>query len=184
MHLRNEILKEHSRENSLRIAAWIGGHPERIAALTELFLHDEYRVVQRAAWILSMVAEKHPAQLQPHLEQMVDRMGHPGIPVAVKRNVVRILQFLPIPPALQGAVMDYCFRFLEDPQETVAVRAFSMTVLANLAPQYPDIKNEIVLLIEDQLREGASPGFKSRAKKTLAQLEGLSGLKRKRAGKT
>ncbi|RPE08332.1 hypothetical protein EGT74_14860 [Chitinophaga lutea] len=170
MHLRNDILKEHSRENTLRIAKWIGNKPDRVTALMELFLHDEYRVVQRAAWILSHVAEKHPALVEPHLHQMVDRMGHPGIPVAVKRNVVRILQFLPVPENLQGPVMDYCFRFLEDPQETVAVRAFSMTVLANLAEQYPEIRNEIVLLIEDQLREGATPGFKSRGKKTLARL--------------
>ncbi|WP_343703042.1 hypothetical protein [Chitinophaga sp.] len=179
MHLREEILKENSRAQTLRIAHWVGKDPERTAALAHLFLHDEYRVVQRAAWILSYVASSHPSLLQPHLPQMVARMGDPGIPVAVKRNVVRILQFMTVPEALQGPVMDYCFRFLEDPAETIAVRAFSMTVLANLAQQYPDIRHEIILLIEEQLREGASPGFRSRAKKTLAQLEKLGKKERR-----
>ncbi len=123
-----------------------------MAELVDLFLHDEYRVVQRAAWPLSLVAEKYPEMVAPHLEVMVRRMDDPGIPVSVKRNVVRVLQFLEVPEPLHGRVMDVCFRFLEDPQEKVAVRAFSMTVLANLAKTYPDIRQEIVLLIEDQLR--------------------------------
>lgn len=171
MNLREEILQEHSKENSLRIAGWIGHHASRMKQLTELFLHDEYRVVQRAAWIMSIVAEKQPQLLTPHLHAMVNRMGDEGIPVAVKRNVVRVLQHLEIPEDLQGPVMDYCFRFLEDQQETVAVKAFSMTILARLAKLYPDIKQEIVLLIEDLLREGATPGIVSRGKRTLKELE-------------
>lgn len=182
MHLRNEILKENSRDQTLAITKWVGDKPDRVAALVDLFLHDEYRVVQRAAWVLSYVAEKHPGLVQPHLEKMVNRMGDAGIPAAVKRNVVRVLQFMPIPENLQGPVMDYCFRFLEDPKETIAVRAFSMTVLANLAQQYPEIKNEIILLIEDQLREGASPGIRSRGKKTLAQLAGANKKTKKKNG--
>ncbi len=164
------LLDAHSRVQAEAIAAYIGRSEERMGELIELFLHDEYRVVQRAAWPLSLVAEQHPELVAPHLEAMVLRMDDAGIPVSVKRNVVRVLQFLDIPERLHGRVMDVCFRMLEDPEETIAVRAFSMTVLANLAKTYPEIKNEIVLLIEDQLREGATPGFRSRAKKTLQEL--------------
>ncbi|WP_343307647.1 hypothetical protein AAHN97_10990 [Chitinophaga niabensis] len=174
MNLRSQILSEGSKENALKVVHWIGNDPERFRSLMDIFLHDEYRVVQRASWVMSIVAEEQPALVKPHLKAMVDRMGDADIPVAVKRNVVRVLQFIPVPKKLQGPVMDYCFRFLEDPQETVAVRVFSMTVLANLAQQYPEIKNEIILLIEDQLREGALPAFKSRGKKTLKLLQAKS----------
>ena len=170
MHLRNEILAENSRAHSLKIAAWIGSDPARLAQLVELFLHDEYRVVQRAAWILSFVAQKHPELMQPHLPAMVKRMEDEGIPVAVKRNVTRVLQFLPIPPALHGPVMHRCFELLANPEETIAVRAFSTTVLANLAKDYPDIRNEIRLVLQDQLLHQPSPGFASRAKKILKML--------------
>ncbi|GAA0561246.1 hypothetical protein [Chitinophaga japonensis] len=66
--------------------------------------------------------------------------------------------------------MHHCFELLADPQETVAVRACSMTVLANLAKDYPDIRNEIRLLVEDQLQHSPSPGFISRARKVLKAL--------------
>jgi hypothetical protein len=170
MHLRSQILQENSRAHTLKIAAWVSRDPARLAQLVDLFLHDEYRVVQRAAWILSYVAQKQPEWMQPHLPAMVKRMEDSGIPVAVKRNVTRVLQFLPIPPALHGQVMNHCFELLVNPEETIAVRAFSMTVLANLAKEYPDIRNEIRLVLEDELQHQPSPGFASRAKKVLKML--------------
>jgi len=58
MNLREQLLLEHSKTNSELITKWIGKNKSRFSELMQLFLHDEYRVVQRAAWVLSMVAEK------------------------------------------------------------------------------------------------------------------------------
>lgn len=167
MELLPEILREHSREQALKIARWIGNNPKRFEQLMLLFLQGEYRVVQRSAWIISMVAENHPALIAPHLHQMVKRLKDEGIPVAVKRNVIRVLQFIPIPEDLHGEVMNICFEFLSDPQETIAVRCFSITVLDNLAKAYPEIKQEILLIVSDQLQHSPSAGFKSRARRVL-----------------
>lgn len=171
MDLRTAILAEHSRTQSLYIAGWIGNNASRFRQLMQLFLEDEYRVVQRSAWIIGFVAMKHPALLAPHLPAMVARMDDAGTPAAVKRNVLRILQYVSIPATLQGAVMNSCFRFLEDPEEPVAVKAFSMSILAGLAKDYPDIKNEIRLLVEDQLETNPTPGIRSRAKKVLKAIQ-------------
>ncbi|MFT3946227.1 MAG: hypothetical protein QM763_04560 [Agriterribacter sp.] len=51
----------------------------------------------------------------------------------------------------------------------VSVKAFSLTVLANLANQYPEIIPELKLIIEDQLPHETA-AFKSRAQKILKQL--------------
>jgi len=39
--------------------------------------------------------------------------------------------------------MDICFRCVASPKEAVAVKAFSLTVLGNLAKLYPEILPEI-----------------------------------------
>ena len=171
MDLRSEILAEHSRAQTLRIAAWIGHDASRFNQLMQLFLQDEYRVVQRAAWVVRLVADKHPLLIAPHLPAMVARMEEKGIPVAVKRNVLGVLQDVSIPEALHGPVMNCCFAFLEDPLETIAVKVFSMTVLAHLAKEYPDIKNEIRLLIEEQLESNPTPGIRSKARKVLKEIQ-------------
>lgn len=170
MDLRTEILKEHSRAQSEKIAKWIGKDEKRFARFMHLFLHDAYRVVQRAASVLSIIADSDYMMVEPYLEPMVKRMNEPGVHVAVKRNVLRILQFIEIPEALHGDVMNTCFELLADPKETIAVRAFSMTVLANLSKTYPDIKQELKAIILDELEHEPSAGFKARAKKILATL--------------
>jgi len=168
--IRAAILEEHSKAQSTLIANYIGDDKKRFKTLVQLFLHDEYRVVQRAAWIISLVAEKHPELVASHLPAFAARMQEPGLPVAVKRNVVRILQHIAIPESLEAPVMNACFEFLADPKETVAVRCFSMTVLGNLARKYPEIKQELVSIVEDQLEQGATAGFRARAKAVLRAL--------------
>jgi hypothetical protein len=164
MDLRSEILKEHSKKQAMKIADWIGNDARKFALLVNLFLKDEYRVVQRAAWIVSIVADNHSELIVPHLATMMKRMQQQGLPIAVRRNVVRVLQNVNIPEKLHGAVMDACFGFLSDPKETIAVRCFSMTVLANMAKNYPEIKGELQTVIENVLQHKTSAGLRARAK--------------------
>lgn len=171
MDLRNAILEEHSKEQTDKIARWIGCNEQRFGQLLQLFLHDEYRVVQRAAWALRTVADKYPQLLMPHLDAVIARLNEAGIPVAVKRNVVAVLQQVVIPEPLHGEVMNACFAFLENPKETIAVKAHAMTILANLAKVYPDIKNEIAIILHDLLEHEPSAGIRSRAQKVLKQLD-------------
>ena len=64
--------------------------------------------------------------------------------------------------------MNICFDYVADVKEAVAVKAFALTVLGNLAKDHSDIIPEIKLLIEEQLpRQTAA--FKSRAKRLLKQ---------------
>ena len=171
MNLREAILKEHSKAQALKIADWVGNNEKHFALLMHLFLKDEYRVVQRSAWIVSMVADRHPSLLHSHFNAMVKRMEEQNLPVAVKRNVIRILQDIPIPKKLQGAIMDICFHFLSDPKEAIAVRCFSMTVLANLSKDHREIKNVLNSVVKWALEEKPSAGFRARARKILKEID-------------
>src|SRR5262245_37174358 len=152
MNLREEILKEHSRRQALKITAWVGRDKKRFHELVDLFLHDEYRVVQRGAYPLSMIAEKQPELAEANAHLLVKRLNDKDTHVAVRRNVIRILQFIKIPKKLHAEVMNFCMQYLTDPNETVAVRCFSMTVLGRLAEQYPEIKNEVELAIHAAMK--------------------------------
>lgn len=170
MDLRSEILKEHSKVQAEKIVKWVGNNPQRFAELMHLFLTDVYRVVQRAAWPVGIIGEKRPALIMPYLGQMVARITDAGVPVAVKRNVIRLLQFADIPEELHGQVMNICFDLLADTNETIAVRVFSMSVLAQLAKTYPEIKQELITIIEDTLEHEPAAAFIARSKMVLKQL--------------
>lgn len=149
-NLREEILKEHSKAQCTAIVNWVGASQQRFDELFKLFLSDEYRVVQRAAWPVSYCVQAHPAFIKKHWAALIKNLGKPRLHNAVKRNSVRLLQDIAIPEKYQGSIMDICFNYLQSPTEAVAVKAFSLTVLANLAKQYPEILPEIKLIIEDQ----------------------------------
>ncbi len=165
MKIREEILKEHSRTQAEKIASYIGENEIRFAELMKLFFGNTYRVTQRAAWIVSICTERNPFLIEPFLSKMVNNLER-EVHDAVKRNTLRIFQSIELPKKLWGKTVNICFRFLIDADEPIAVKVFAMTVLSNICKYEPELKNELKLVLEDQL-ENASAGFKSRAQKVL-----------------
>ena len=170
MHLRNQILKEHTKQNCNEIVQWIGNDVSRFNQLFDLFLHDEHRVTQRAAWPMSYCVIAHPEFMQNNFDQLIKNLQKQNIHDSIKRNTVRLLQLIKIPDEQEGAVMEICFNYVESPTEAVAIKAFALTVLGKLAKKYPQIIPEIKLLIADQLPHQTA-AFKVRAKKLLKEFE-------------
>ncbi len=169
MDLRKTILKEHTKINCTRIVKWIGSDQQRFNKLFDLFLNDEYRVVQRAAWPLSYAVQSHPELIKNNFARLIQNVKKPTVPDAVKRNTVRLLQDVAIPKKFQGDIMNLCFDYILSPTEKPAVKAFSLTILENLSKQYPEIKQELKTVIEDRW-DYETASFKARAKKILKGL--------------
>lgn len=153
-----------------KIVAYIGEDKTRFNELMDAFLEGNYRVTQRAAWPLSYATQKHPHLIKPYLKKIILNLKKPGIHDAVKRNTVRLLQFISIPKTHQGIAMETCFALLLDTKEPIAIRVFSMTVLANLCEEHPELANELRTVIEDQMPY-SSAAFLSRGSKILKKLE-------------
>lgn len=170
MDIEKSLAKEHSKSQTLQIVDYVGVNKERFKRLVNIYLSGPYRITQIAAWPLSYCVQRHPQLIDPHLKKILDFLDKPDTHVAVRRNTVRLLQFIAIPKRYHGKVMNLCFEFLTNKKETVAVKVFSMTVLGNLAKDSPEIKQELKIAIEDQLPFG-TPGFVSRARKVLGMLE-------------
>jgi hypothetical protein len=163
------LMGDPSRAQVLRITAYIDHDPERFRQLITVFTEGDYRLAQRSFRPLSYCVEKYPALLTSHLPTLLDQLESSSSH-AVKRNTLRLFQFAEIPDVYAGRLMTICFDLLMKPAEKIAAKAFALTVLANQARKYPEIKNEILLCIAAQLPD-ASPGFRARANKVTRQLE-------------
>jgi hypothetical protein len=173
MDFRKEILKEHSKEQAHKLADYVGSNPSRFKSFVEVYLAGPYRVTQRAAWSLSIIAEQHPKLLAPHLKKLLDFLSKSGIHDSVKRNTMRLLQFIDIPKRNYGQVAELGFAYLQSKKEPIAVKVFAMTVLARIVKDEPDLRIELKMIIEDQLPY-SSAAFISRAKKVLKEIDKLS----------
>ena len=121
---------------------------------------------------MSHSIEQHPDLILPHFKKMI-RVLRKSPSDAVKQNTVRAWQFVPIPETFPDDVADLCFTYLSMQQERVAIKVFSMTVLLNITRYIPALKNELQMLIEDQMPY-ASAAFRARGSKVLRELEKIT----------
>ncbi len=171
MVLLEALQAEMNKENLLKILDYLGNDKSRFDILMQIFFTDGNATTQRAAWVMSHCAEKQTHLLEPYLEKMI-RLLPTNQTDAVTRNIVRILQVMDIPNDLLGIAFESCYEFVAKVETPIAIKAFSMTILYNICKKEPDLKNEVIELIEMQMEHG-SKGVVGRGKKVLSLLRRL-----------
>jgi hypothetical protein len=169
LDLKDEILKLHSKVHALKIAAYACSSARHFKELMKCFMSDDYRLAQRAAWSVSWAARKKPVMIRPYVKDLVTVLEKKEVHDAVIRNSLRVLEDVDIPAEHHGVIINACFNFLEKPGYPLAFKVYSMTIIAKLSAIYPEIKQELKLIIEENLDNG-TPAFKSRGKKILNSL--------------
>ncbi len=166
MDIRQALLAVHSKQQAVTIVEFIGDDPKRFAELMKLFFEGEYRLTQRAAWPMSYCVEQHPELIRPYLSKLINCLDRDDQHDAVRRNVLRFLQYIEIPKRLAGKVYAHCIDFIDDPDQPIAVRAFAMTVAVRIAKSEPDLMNELRLVVSKHLPHSTA-AFKVRARQVL-----------------
>jgi hypothetical protein len=165
MDLRDEILKGHSKKQTAKIAGFIGNNKDLFKELMSLFLANEYRVTQRAAWIVRICTQAHPELIKPYIKKMISNLRQP-VHDAVKRNTLAVFQDVDFSSSMLGELADTCFTIFGNRNEAIAIRCCAMTVLGNICKKEPLLKNELKAMIVEELPY-AGPAFRARAKKVL-----------------
>ncbi len=164
-----QLLQEHSRPNTNLIAKAIGNNPAEFKKIIELIYKAKAPIPHRASWLLSAVNEQHPELLRPYLSKFVDTIERFQVD-GVKRNMINVLASHQIPEKIQGKAVDVCFRLLLSPSETVVVKTQAMQVLANISEEYPELKQELKIAIDDQWDKNTA-AFHARAKHIRKKLK-------------
>ena len=169
MDLKTALLDNGNPQWQNHLCQYVCEDKLRFRQLMGYFYSGDTWLTQRSTLIILACAKEKPQWISGQIPQMVKILNR-KLPISLKRNILRILQYQPIPEALWGHTADQCFNFLSSSREAVAVKAFSMTVIYNLTKQLPDLARELRLLIEEQYDLG-SAGFKARGRRVLNQLQ-------------
>jgi hypothetical protein len=170
MKLLEQIDKANGLASYKAIASRIDDDPTLFSELIHIFLTGGWRTNQRVATPLILCLKQFPHLIAPHLESLISNLRNPIMHDAVKRNTLRILQDVEIAADCQAEVTEICFDLLTNNKTPIAIKVFAMTVLGNIAMQLPELKNELVIVIEDLLPYG-SAGFVSRGSKIIKKLK-------------
>jgi hypothetical protein len=68
MNIKEELLKEHSKQQALKIADYASASSKNFNQVMQCFLSDENLVAQRAAWSVSWAAKTNPKLIQPYIK--------------------------------------------------------------------------------------------------------------------
>src|SRR5687767_3237480 len=122
MDLKKSLNLGHSKLQTSEIVGYVGGRQDRFNKLVKVYLEGPYRITQRAAWPLSICVEKWPYLADPHIKNLIFFLEKTVVHDAVKRNTVRLFQFIEIPKRYHGKVATLCFNYLQDRKVAVAIR--------------------------------------------------------------
>ncbi len=142
MNISRALIAEHSKKQTLLIGKYIGQSPVRFKEIVNLVASGDRIISQRAAWVLGTHGEEYPRLFLPHLSKLVPLLGKP-VHDAVKRNILRVLQYLEIPSKFETEIINQCFNLLQSTGEPPAIKAFSISVIVNLSRKYPDLMQEL-----------------------------------------
>lgn len=166
MDIRQALMDIHSKRQAMAVVEFIGDDARRFAELMKLFFAGEYRLTQCAAGAMGYCVERNPELIRPYLPKLLDCLKRDDMHDAVRRNIVRLLQYVEIPRRLAGKVYSHCVDLVDDAHEPVAVRALALTVAARVARPEPDLMNELRLVVRKHLPH-TTAAFQKRARGIL-----------------
>jgi len=164
--LSRELLSENSKKNMLRIQARVEEDEEMLDALFTLFQQGSKKEVQRSAWVIGTLPLEY---LSAKWAILLERAAEDKSGDAIKRNVMRQLQFADLPEKEESAAWDLAFRLASARSEAIAIRAFAFGCLEKMARKYPELIPETLALAEQELPY-TNKGLENRIRHVIRRL--------------
>lgn len=134
-------------------------------------LDEEHPIGMRFTWIWGSIITQNAQYLAPIVSPCFERRNDITFP-GYKRSIAKMLCMVGVPEELEGLVVDELFKWILNPKIKVAVKVFAIDTIAQLAVKYPELKEELLLVIEDQWDKN-SAAFRARAKHIRKRLDKL-----------
>lgn len=142
-------------------------NPAQFDALIRLISHADARIAGNAAWSAGHAVEINPAVINDAHHEVLMAVLRQTELSPLKRNILRIWQSgVPLPKELLPEIADRALGFVADSKADIAVRAYAVSVLQQCLPEMPDLRWEVLFLLERELPY-AKPAFMIRAKRFI-----------------
>lgn len=140
-----------------------------IKQLCNLFLYEDRTTALRFSWFLSEIGLYKPTALLDILPYLFELREKTSIK-DFTYSFVKYWRIAGVPQENKGDAINLLFDWLIDPATSVSVKTHSMEVLFGLTKEFPDLKNELITCIEDQV-DKTKVSFGIKAKGILRELK-------------
>ena len=143
---------------------------EQEAELVSLALDKDLLLSSRAMWVLGHCSNIDYKRIKPFYSQLIDNLNNKGLHNGVIRNTLGLFQKHPVPEEYEAFVLDMCYKYIKNPSEAIAVRAFAITVAYNISKHYPELLEELSMVLHHLIPTEETPAIKARIKNTLKMI--------------
>lgn len=144
-------------------------HPEYYPVLMEVALYSKNPNSWRAAYLVDKIHEINSRLILPYIDKVIEQVkleNHSG----KKRHFLKQISLHEIPETHRGFLLEYCLNAFTSAQEAIAVRVHAMQILFNLSETEPELKPELLAVIEHEMEYHSTAGILSRGKKLARKL--------------
>lgn len=154
-----------SRFNKAKFVSYLQNNPSEFDKTLQIALSDLQPQAWRAAWVIGHCMSKNDVRIQPYVKPFIEFLnkakdGH-------QRELLKILIRMEIDEDLEGILFDQCATIWEDISKSPSVRVVAFRFMAQVAKNYPELKNEIEFFCQDHYVDSLSPGIKNSLKKLM-----------------
>lgn len=169
MNIKNELLKEQSKQQMTKVAEYVGDDVKKFEKLISYLKSNDEVLQSRASWAISTSFDLGCNLVPNYSDYYMEVLNKVDV-VPVTRNLLRILQWIKTPKSIHGGLVDFCFSVVLNPSQTIASKAFALGVLYEMCLLYPALSKELLLVCETVGQNGSS-GLKNRAAKISKKLK-------------
>jgi hypothetical protein len=165
--LRLSFKEDDSDGNLRKWARFIAENDIELNDLLGLLDEDRFTIL-RFLWLTGGLVEFDPERVAPAVPYFFAKRFEVKVP-NYDRSLAKFCWLAGIPEEIEGEITNALFQWILDPKVSTSTKSFAVLALFNQTQKYPDLKNELRMVIEDQLDKNGS-SFEKRAGKVLAKL--------------
>lgn len=134
------------------------------AVLMGIALHHPKQRSWRAAYLADKIHDNFPELLQPYFPAIIEKLATENN-ASKKRHWLKLISMNQIDEQYFGKLFDYCIATFTSGKEAIAVRVHAMQILFNISENEPDLKSEVLDIIQHEIEQHSTAGIRSRGNK-------------------
>jgi hypothetical protein len=147
------------------MVAFLRLHSEYIAEAFTLAVSNKQPYCWRAAWLLQSVLSKNDERLVPHINSLIQALpekkdGH-------QRELLKLISLANWDEEMEGELFELCQHIWVQLQHSASLRVTAMEVILRITHKYPELKQELALLLADEYIDTLTPGIRRSLMKRL-----------------
>ncbi len=158
-----------SWENIELVSKQLIENPKGFDVLISLALNHPKQRSWRAAYLVDKIHDQSPELLFPYLPAIIEKLKTESN-ASKRRHWLKLISMNSINEEFFGFLFDYCINAFTSEKEAVAVRVHAMQILFNISEKEPELKSEVLQIIEHELEQNPTAGIRSRGRKLATKL--------------